>query len=67
MSKPRPWLQGEKNPHSKLTDEIVVKAREMYREGYVTKVIRNRLAPYLSSQNFHKMLIGQTWKHVKTP
>ena len=54
---------GSKNGFSKLTEEDVVKIKEMIRDGYRPKEIYTKFN--ISYGNFKMIRSGKTWNHVK--
>lgn len=56
-------MQGVKHPLSKLTEEKVIKARAMRKQGLSLTKIANHFG--VNSGTVHNAIVGVTWAHVK--
>lgn len=56
---------GALHPNCRLTEEIVIEARRLRKNGFsITALIRKY---NVSSKTIRNALIGKTWRHVKNP
>lgn len=58
------YLVGEKNPNSKMTDELVYQIRERYANGERKSNVYNDYSDIISINTFADIWIGKTWTHV---
>ena len=55
-------LRGEAHPRAKLTNEEVIKIRELYSMGFSTNVISRNFK--VSKWNIQEIVDEKTWKHL---
>ena len=63
-SRPKPgWIQGEQNPHAKLTEEKVREIRKFHAKGFSTLALAETYL--VSAVQINRILKRENWKHVK--
>ena len=55
-------LQGELHPRAKLSNEQVMRIRELYSQGFSTNVIARNFK--VSKWNVEEIVKRHTWKHL---
>ena len=55
--------QGAKNPKAKLTEEQVIKIRQLHKDG-VSNSELYKAFPQVSSTSIRDIINGKTWKHL---
>lgn len=55
-------LRGEAHPKAKLTDNQVLKIRELFEKGFSLRVIARNFK--VSGWNVKSIVTGKTWKHL---
>ena len=55
--------QGTKNPKAKLTEEQVIKIRQLHKDG-VSNSELYKAFPQVSSTSIRDIINGKTWKHL---
>ena len=55
-------LRGEAHPKAKLTDNQVLKIRELFEKGFSLRVIARNFK--VSDWNVKSIVTGKTWKHL---
>lgn len=55
-------LRGEAHPKAKLTDNQVLKIRELFEKGFSLRVIARNFK--VSDWNVRSIVKGKTWKHL---
>ena len=58
-------VRGEANGFAKLTEAKVIRMRERYAAGETVKTVADRFGA--SIMNTHRVVTGETWKHVGGP
>ena len=58
-------LPGERNGSAKLTERIVLEARQLYATGKYSQSELARRYGLVSQQTLQKAIVGKTWTHVK--
>ena len=55
-------LRGESHPRSKLTSEQVLQIRDLYKQGFCTKVIARNIKNM--KWNVEEIVKKKTWTHI---
>jgi predicted DNA-binding protein YlxM (UPF0122 family) len=55
-------LRGESHPRAKLTNEQVIKIRELHTQGFSTNVIARNFK--VSKWNVEQIIKNKTWTHI---
>tara|TARA_B100000900_G_scaffold253776_1_gene216224 strand:+ start:1978 stop:2181 length:204 start_codon:yes stop_codon:yes gene_type:complete len=55
-------LRGESHPSAKLTNEQVMKIRELHKQGFSTNVIARNFK--VSKWNVEQIVKNKTWTHI---
>jgi len=56
-------LTGTKHPNSKLTENDVRLARQLWKDHSLSEIVR-MLELDVNNSTLHEAIVGKTWKHV---
>lgn len=58
----KPRMLGSKHPHSKLTEEDVLKMRQLFKDGVTKKAIAKQFG--IAYNTAQQIIIRRRWKHI---